>query len=147
MASTITLADAQGSPVNHDFVPTRKWTDPSDRTNYWEFLDTSVNGGAPALANRILIGSKVTSRGTGKASDWAKTITVACFTPVGETLSNNDQGLLAQPQKAYEMPFFGKIIRPGRASLQTAKDLRKYAQFLLAEAQVLAMIETLTDPT
>lgn len=145
--ASIVLADAQVSPVNHTFAPSRKWVDPTTKFSYLEYLDTSVNGGVPQLANKILLGSKVTNLGGKYASDWQKTCTAQVLVPVAETLGNNTvSGINPQPSKAYDIPFMAKLIRPGRSSKASAQDLRKFAYLLLQQAQFAEMFDDLVDP-
>lgn len=145
--ASFTMLDAAGTPVSHTFNRTRQWVDPKDRFNYIEYLDTGVNGGVPRLANRLLMGTKVSSKSGGRnADDWQKTLTLACFTPIGETVTNgNVNGVQAQPQLAYDIPFYAKLIRPGRSSAQAAKDLRKFAYQILALPFVTDSYENLID--
>jgi len=60
-----------------------------------------------------------------------------------ETLGTADNGITPPPTVAYTPRFNAEFIMSERASLQNRKDLRKYANFLLAEAQLTAMVEAL----
>ncbi len=70
---------------------------------------------------------------------------ITIHTPKLETLANNSAGLTPPPQVAYTPRLFIEFVMSERASVQDRKDLRKYGDFLLAEAQLTDMVENLRN--
>ncbi len=134
----ITLNDAQATPVLHTFVPLGP-----DKLGAWWFEDQSAS--SPIGYNRISLQlSRVGNPAPGSNSgDRINRVKIGIHTPKLETLGNNSMGLTPPPTLAYVPRFSAEFVLPERSSAQDRKDLRKYADFLLAEAQLTAMVETL----
>lgn len=138
--TSIVLNDAQGTPVAHTFVPLGP-----DQNGAWWFEDQS---GSSAIGyNRIslqLVRPQAPSAGLDSAKRTSR-IKIGVHTPVLETLSTSDSGLTPPPTVAYVPRFTGEFVISERSSLQERKDLRKYVDYLMAEAQLTAMVETLQN--
>jgi len=136
--ANIVLNDAQATPVAHTFVPLGP-----DTKGVWWFEDQT--GTSSILYNRIslqLIRASNPSPGSNAGTRMNR-VKIGIHTPKGETLSNNSAGLTPPATVAYICRCNIEFILPDRSILQDRKDLRKYVDFLAAEAQVTAMIETL----
>lgn len=136
--ANISLNDAQATPVAHTFIPLGP-----DQSGTWWWEDQS--GISPIGYNRIsmqLIRNQRNVPGT-HAGETTSRIKVGIHTPKMETLSNNAAGLTPPPTIAYTPRVNVEFIISDRASLQDRKDLRKYADFLMAEAQLTDMVENL----
>lgn len=137
--ATIALSDALGTPVVHNFIPLG-----SDQNGVWWFEDQS---NADAIGyNRISLSlRRVQNAVAGQASDKTRNnrFTAKLWVPKTETLGTNDVGVTPPATLAYQEVISIEFVMPERASLQVRKDARKYAQFLLADTQVVAMTETL----
>lgn len=140
MASNIVLADAQGTPVNHTFVPIGRdgkglyWFEDQSATNAIGYWKISVELVKPAVA-------------IAKQSSEGRTIRckIALHEPILETVSNNTvSGIAPAPTVSYVPRSFHEFVLPERASLQNRKDMRKMAANLLADTQVVSVIETLS---
>jgi hypothetical protein len=137
----IVLNDAQGSPVAHTFVPLGP-----DTGGVWWYEDQT--GPAPIGYNRIslqLVRNSSSSSPGSNAGDRTARVKVGLHTPKMETLGNNSAGITPPPTVAYTPRCNVEFIMSERSSLQDRKDLRKYVDFLMAEAQVTDMVENLRN--
>jgi len=134
----IALNDALGSPVLHTFIPLGP-----DVKGVWWWEDQSASSAIGY--NRISMFLKRSGNPApgSNSGDRVSRVVVGIHTPKLETISNNSAGLTPPPTVAYVARCNIEFILPERAVLQDRKDLRKYADFLLAEAQLTAMVETL----
>jgi hypothetical protein len=136
----IVLNDAQATPVAHTFIPLGP-----DTNGAWWFEDQT--GVSPIGYNRIslqLVRAKIGAPGDNSGNRVSR-IKIGIHTPKMETLGTNDAGLTPPNQVAYVPRCNIEYIISDRAILQDRKDLRKYAQFLMAETQVTAMVEALQN--
>jgi hypothetical protein len=141
-ASNIVLADAQGTPVNHTFVP----MGPDKNGLFW-FEDSSQ--ASPIGYWRVSFELKrppIAVAGQN-SKDRTYRVKVALHEPVLETLSNSTvSGIQPAPTIAYASRGFVEYVFPERTSLQNRKDLRKMLYNLLNETQCVALAETLVTP-
>lgn len=138
--ANIVLNDAQATPVAHTFVPLGPDT---NGTWWWE----DQTGTSPLGYNRIsmqLVRNFSTANGQNAGSSTTR-VKIGIHTPKMETLANNSAGLTPPPTIAYTPRCSIEFIMSDRASLQDRKDLRKYADFLLAETQLTNMVENLQN--
>lgn len=83
---------------------------------------------------------------TGQNSDTrVNRVKIGVHTPKVEALGVADSGYTPSPTIAYTPRFVCEFIMSERALLQDRKDLRKYADFLLAETQLTNMVENLQN--
>lgn len=139
--ANIALYDAAGSPVLHTFIP----IDYDAKSGAWWFEDQT---GTNAIGfNRISLQlSKPLPPAPGTSSkDRVIRVKLTIHTPSLETLGTNDAGITPAPTVAYIPRVIIEFVVPERASLQQRKDIRKYAEKLIADAQVVSMIETLAN--
>lgn len=140
MASNIVLADAQGTPVNHTFVPIGR-----DKNAVYWFEDQSA---ANAIGNwRISVEMTRPPVPVAQQSSSGRSIRarIGLHEPVLETVSNNTvSGIAPAPTVSYVPRSFSEFVLPERATLQNRKDLRKMMASLLGETQVTALVENLT---
>lgn len=138
--ANIVLNDAQVTPVAHTFIPLGQ---SPDGTWWWE----DQTGTASIAYNRISL-QLVRPRPAqaGENSDKrVNRIKVGIHTPKVEALGVSDSGYTPSPTIAYTPRCNIEFIFSERASLQDRKDMRKYADFILAETQLTAMCETLQN--
>lgn len=138
--ASIVLADAQGTPVNHTFIPMGP-----DSAGVWWFEDQT--GTSSISYNKIsmqLVRPKPATAGDN-SDKRVNRVKVGIHTPVVEALGVSDSGYTPSPTIAYTPRCNIEFIMSERSTLQERKDLRKYADFLLAEAQLTAMVETLQN--
>lgn len=141
-ASNIVLADAQATPVNHTFVP----IGPDANKVFW-FEDQSQ--ATPNGFWRISVSLKRPPAATPGTSSNGRTYraVVQLHEPVLETLGTNTvSGIPPAPTVAYIPRCTTEYVLPERASLQNRKDLRKMMANLLAETQMVALVESLAMP-
>ncbi|DAD51533.1 coat protein [ssRNA phage Gerhypos.1_48] len=137
-ASNIVLNDAQATPVAHTFKP--RGLDP--KGNFWWEDQT---GSSSLGYNRIsmkLVRAAVPVQGQS-SKDLVNRVQFGIHTPVLETLGTADNGMLPPPQVAYVPRCVGEFILSDRSNDQERKDLRKYMEGLMGEAQLEQMVETL----
>jgi hypothetical protein len=138
--ANIVLNDALGTPVAHTFIPLGP-----DKNGTWWWEDQS-----PANAigyNRIsmqLVRAVNPAQGAN-SSERVNRVKVGIHTPTLETLGTADNGITPPPTVAFTPRCNIEFIMNERSSLQNRKDLRKYADFLLAETQLTAMVESLQN--
>lgn len=138
--ANIVLNDAQATPVAHTFIPLGP-----DTSGTWWFEDQSAS--TPIGYGRIslqLVRPKTASSGQN-AGDRTSRIKIGVHTPKLETVATNDGGLTPPPTVAYVPRCLIEFIISDRSSLQDRKDLRKYVDYLMAEAQVTNMVENLQN--
>lgn len=136
--ANIVLSDAQATPVAHTFVPIGQ-----DAKGTWWFEDQSASSSIGYNRISMLLKRAGNPAPGSNAGDRVNRVLVGLHTPKLETLSNNSAGLTPPATVAYIPRCNIEMIIPDRAALQDRKDLRKFAQFLLAETQLTAMVETL----
>lgn len=141
MASNIVLADAAGTPVNHTFVPVGRdkngvnWFEDQSAANAIGFWKISAELVRPTAAQAGMSSANRTVR--------AK---IGLHEPILETLSNSTvSGILPAPTVSYIPRSFTEFVMPERSSSLDRKNLRKMKMNLLAEAQMIALIENLIN--
>lgn len=139
--ANIVLNDALGTPVAHTFVPLGP-----DPQGVWWFEDQSAT--SPAGYNRIslsLIRAPQVGNGTS-SSNRVNRFKARLYKPTLETISNSTvSGILPAPVVGYVLLATIDLTLSERSTLQERKDLRKFTQFLMADALVTAMTENLTN--
>lgn len=133
-AVNIVLADALATPVNHTFAV----TEISGGTASFE----DRVSGIPIGFGKIKVAIKAPSA-NGKVGNRNYVAVCTIGIPVMETLGNNSAGLTPPPTVAYVMRATLTFDIPERSTLAQRKDIRKYAEKLLAEAQVVNLVENL----
>jgi hypothetical protein len=138
--ANIVLNDAQATPVAHTFIP----ISPDDKGTWW-WEDQS--GSASIGYNRISMSLKRATNPAAGASSAQRMnrVSVGFHTPVLETLGTNDAGYTPAPTVAYVNRCNIEFILPERNTLQDRKDLRKYIDYLMAESQLVNMVENLQN--
>lgn len=134
----IVLADAQATPVNHTFIPLGP-----DALGVWWYEDQSQV--TPVGFWRIslsLTRAKNPAPGAS-AADRVSRVKIGMHEPQLEVLGNNSLGLTPSPTVAYIVRYSQEFLLPERSTSQNRKDIRKMAALLLADAQVVNMIENL----
>jgi hypothetical protein len=138
-ASNIVLADALATPVNHTFIPIGK--DPQDI--YW-FEDQSRP--TPIGFWRIGVSTKrppVASNGQASNADRVYRVKATLAFPTLETIGTNDNGITPPPTVAYVERASVEFILPERGLVQERKDLRKMTRDLIADPQIISLVESL----
>jgi hypothetical protein len=139
MASNIVLADAAGTPVNHTFIPVGRdkngvfWFEDQSAANAIGFWKISVELNKPPTPTAQMSSSQRTVRAR-----------IGLHEPILETVSNNTvSGIAPAPTVSYVPRSISDFIMPERSALLDRKNLRKMKMNLLADAQVIALIENL----
>lgn len=137
--SNIVLADAQGTPVNHTFIPIGgdekgvQWAVDQSQSNavgYWR-ISIQTSAPTPPKAGESTNGRTFRVR-------------VGLHEPVLETNGDSSaSGIIPAPTVAYIPRSFIEYVLPERSSLQNRKDLWKMTHLLGANAQIQAAVESL----
>lgn len=138
-AANIVLADAQGTPVTHTFVP----LGPDALGVFW-FEDQSA--ASPIGYWRISMELKRPPN-PKPGEDSSKRVLrakIGLHEPILENVSNSTvSGIAPAPTLSYTPRCFSEYVLPERSSLQNRKDLRKMSQNLQADALAVALVENL----
>lgn len=139
--ANITLSDALATPVVHTFVPMGP-----DASGVWWWEDQSASN--PVGNNRIsmsLVRPPPATAGTSSRDRVIK-VRIQLYTPKLETVSNSTvSGILPAPVVGYVLSAKTEYVMSERATLQDRKDLRKFNDFVHADASVVALVETLLN--
>lgn len=135
IAAAIVLPDAQATPVNHTFTPVGPTKD-----GYFWFEDQSAS--SPIGFNKIGIRNRRVQRtGAKNASESTTRIDIVVKTPKLELLGTNAAGFTPPPTVAYVPAIDLSFVVSDRAIALDRKDLRKYLTGLLANSQIVSLIE------
>lgn len=141
LATNIVLADAQGTPVNHTFIP----LGPDLKGVFW-FEDQSQS--SPIGYWKISVEMKrpqVASVGENSSKRVVR-IKVGLHQPVLENVTNSTvSGVAPAPTVSYVPRTFCEYILPERAALIDRQNARKMSANLLTNAQVVGIVETLAS--
>lgn len=132
----ISVNDGQATPVAHVYNPIQT----GDVASYKRNGDTAV----PVVGYENVQLSLKEANGSSEAVNRAK---ITLRIPVLETPAGGAQsGYVAPPKVAYFMMGTLEMILPNRSTAAQRKDLRVLCANLLANAQVIALIEQLERP-
>lgn len=135
--AAIVLADAAGTPVNHTFSVNGSSSIPMGRDviQRAEFVDRSATS---AIGNW-----KINMDYKQRASDGAWKQVVHLKLPVLENVSNSTiSGIAPAPTIAYTVEAKVEFTIPQRATLLDRQNVRKMMDNLLANSQVVALVES-----
>jgi len=130
--ATVSLTDAEGTPVVHAFDPAGT----KENVEFWEDRAAGIPAGFPILTMSL---RSVT--GGPKPGSVAE---VKLKYPVMETISGaNLSGYTAQPQEAFVLEASAQFRLPSRSSLQHRKNLRSMFADLMGETVLTNLVEKL----
>lgn len=132
--ANIVINDGQAAPVAHTFYPQASDPDAIFRES---------------LAGIALVGNgsvKATAK-LSQAAEGMNRVRVVLALPALETVTaQNSAGYTAAPKVAYTNQVSVDFILPNRGTAQQRKDLRVLLSNLLANAQIVDMVENLNRP-
>jgi len=140
--TSITLADAQSTPVDHTFDPSG-----NDRNGLFWLVDRSQSNALGFW--QISIDFRVPTSPTSGTSANGRVykVKIGLHEPVLANVTNSTvTGVEPSPEVAYIPRAFLEFNLPERASLLNRKDLRKMAANLLDNSQIIDTIENLSRP-
>jgi hypothetical protein len=138
--ATITLADAQGTPVNHSFVPLG-----TDTNGVWWYEDQSASSAIGNSRISLLLTRPLPPAPGASSRGRMSRVKLAIHLPTLTTLGTTDGGLTPPPTLQYIERVNVEFMIPEESNLQNRKDIRKYLVGLLADTQVVDMIENLRN--
>lgn len=138
-ATAIVLADAQATPVNHTFNPIGK----DEKEVFW-FIDQSATNAIGFWRISVDISQPKTPQVGESSSRRVNRIMVGLHEPVLETVSNNTvSGIAPAPTVSYIPRVFCEFVVPERSALLDRQNLRKMAANLLANSNIVNVVENL----
>lgn len=140
-AANIVLADAQATPVNHTFVPIGP-----DPKNASRFIYEDQSQASPIGYWRVVLELKrpAAPKSGETSASRVNRVLIELHEPVLENTTNSTvSGVSPAPMLSYVPRAFVEFVLPERSSAQNRKDLRKMLPLLLADAQVVSMVENL----
>jgi hypothetical protein len=138
-ASTITLADAAGTPVNHNFVPNGK-----DSAGVFWFIDRSLTNAIGYWKISVEMKEPALAKAGDSSTDRTYRVRIGLHEPVLETLSNSTvSGITPAPTVGYIPRVFTEYVMPERSVLLDRQHLRKMNANLQSNAQIVTVVETL----
>lgn len=139
-ATAITLADAQATPVNHIFTPIGL----DDRKIFW-FVDQSQANAIGYWKASFEVHQPTSPQPGESSAKRVIRVKIGLHEPILENVSNSTMsGIAPAPTVAYIPRSFHEFILPERSTLQDRKSLRKMASSLLADVNVVNVVENLT---
>lgn len=128
----LTINDGQATPVAHTFKARR--ITPEGVARYQD-ISSGIAIGFPTI--------EVSNREPLKNSPNYR-VKVKAILPVLETISGNTHaGIVAAPQKAYDLIADMEFILPARSTLAVRKDLLAYVKNCLAHATMTSVLQDL----
>jgi len=141
--TTVTLADAQATPVNHNFVPNGR----DDKGTFW-LIDRSQMSAIGFWKISIEFKEPAPATAGMGSKDRSYRIRIGMHEPVLESISNSSTtGIAPAPTIAYVPRAFSEFIIPERAAAIDRNNLRKMmANYLAANAQLTSIVQDLDRP-
>lgn len=139
--TSISLDDAQATPVAHSFVPLGP-----DQNGVWWFEDQSQ--ASPIGYWKVSVELKRPNQPTAGESSANRVyrVKIALHEPVLETVSNSTvSGIVPAPTISYTSRSFIEFVMPERSTLQNRKDLRKMMGLLIADSNIVSVVENLQN--
>lgn len=138
-ATPIVLADAQATPVNHTFTPIGK----DEKEVFW-FVDQSAANAIGFWRISVDINQPKVPQIGESSSRRVSRIMIGVHEPVLETVSNSTvSGVAPAPTVSYIPRSFHEFVLPERGTLLDRQNLRKMAANLLANSNIINVVENL----
>lgn len=144
MATNIVIADAQGSPVNHTFVPAG--IDPAKPGRFvWQ--DASFANALGYWKIRAFLQQPAPATSGTSAANRVYRATIELLEPVLANVTNSTvTGVEPAPVLAYVVRASTEYALPEQGSLQNRKDINKMMPLVLQNAQITQIITDLVFP-
>jgi hypothetical protein len=138
-ATAIVLADAQGTPVSHTFTPVGK----DDKGVFW-FIDQSASNAIGFWKISVDIKQPNTPQPGESSAKRVARFKIGLHEPVLENVTNSTiSGIAPAPTVAYIPRVITEFVVPERSALLDRKNLRKMVSALLADSNVVNVVENL----
>jgi hypothetical protein len=137
-AANIVLPDAQATPVNHTFIPIGPGAN-------GEMFFEDQSGSTPIGYNRVSISLRrgAVGRAGDSQGDRTSRAMLKVYVPALETVGTADNGITPPPRVAYQLASTHEFVMSERSMKIERQNTRKFAYGLLANAQVVSLIEDL----
>ncbi len=142
MASNIVIADAQGTPVNHTFIPMGY-----DANGVFWFEDQSAANALGYWRISMELKRPVAPGPRQSAEGRVFRIKFGLHEPILANITNSTvSGVMPAPQLAYTPRSYTEDILPEQCALLDRKNISKMMPLLLQNAQAVSLVETLVLP-
>lgn len=131
--AAIAILDGQATPITHTFQPIGTSPSPSWRES---------QAGLALIGQPWITVSVKLDSGSGLN----KVRVVLCLPALETATGANSSGYTAAPKSAYENKCIEDFILPSRGTAAQRKDLRVLKMNLLANVQIIDLIENLVSP-
>lgn len=140
--TTVTLTDAQATPVAHNFVPNGR----DEKGTFW-LIDRSLTNAIGYWKISIEFKEPPPATAGTASKDRSYRVRYGLHEPIMEALSNSTaSGVLPAPTVAYIPRSFMEFILPERSVLLDRQNIRKMSAGLLNDAQLLNIVQLLDRP-
>lgn len=138
-AVAISLLDAQATPVAHVFTPVGK----DDVGTFW-FVDQSAVNAIGFWKISVEIKQPGSPQPGESSAKRVSRFRIGLHEPVLETLGTQTvSGIIPAPTVSYIPRSFHEFVIPERATLLDRKNVRKMSSLLLADANIISVVENL----
>lgn len=142
MATNIVIADANTTPVSHTFIPIGLNAD-----GEFVWMDQSQSNPLGYWRVRLSIKRPPPARAGQSSSGRSYRVRIELEEPILATLSNSTvSGVLPAPTLAYTPRSIQEYILPEEGTVLDRQNISKMAPLLAQNAQIKAVVETLTAP-
>lgn len=136
--ASIALNDGQATPVSHTFVPIGQ-----DKNGVWWYEDQTASSAIGYDRISLQLVRAGNPAPGSNANQQVNRVKIGIHMPTLATLGTNDAGILPPPTVQYIDRHMYEAILPGQDTEQDREDGRVYMIGLLANTQVVNMIEKL----
>lgn len=138
-AANIVIADAAGTPVNHTFAPNGR----DDKGIFW-YVDRSQANAIGYWKISLEFKEPAPATAGSNSKERSYRVRIGLHEPVLEVISNSTvSGITPSPTVAYIPRAFAEFVMSERTALVERQHLRKMLALLLANSQVVALVESL----
>jgi hypothetical protein len=138
-AANIVLADAQATPVDHTFAPVGP-----DKNGVFYYVDSSATNAIGNWKLSFDVRSPSSPTAGQNSSNRTYKVRIGLHEPILENVSNSTiSGIAPAPTVAYVPRAFLEFVMPERAALLDRRNLRIMSAELLANSQVVDVIDNL----
>jgi hypothetical protein len=124
--AALTIADGQGTPVNHTFSPDSI----ENNVARWSDRSSGISIGFPVIT---FSNKRPTAKGSRNYRVTAKVV----YPVLEQTSPSTATGIQPAPVKAYDLIFNGEFVLPERSTAAQRADLFAYVKNFFANATVI----------
>lgn len=143
MATNMTIADAQETPVIHTFAP--NGFDQKSQAYWW--VDSSQANALGYWKIGVSLTEPPAAKERQSSNDRNYRVKVQVLEPVLANLTNSTvSGIAPAPTLAYSMRSYHEFVLPEAGTSLDRKNIAKMSPLILQDPQIAAVIENLSKP-